>query len=125
MEYNNHMGKTYNHVLGYMMDDDTNKRLDHEVLEYQKKNPLAKEMKEEEDEDDKLQIFDSAVMDAVLAAKDMYCEDEKSLDVVIDALIGWLKNCKGKEADLKEELYETDEDEEDEGDEETHEATEK
>ena len=106
------MSTTYNHVLGYEMDDKTNKELDGEVMEYQKNNPIAKKMKSENDEEDKLQVFDSAIMDAVLAAKDMYCEG-KSLDKVIDILIDWLKNCKGKEAKLMKELEEYEPEDED------------
>ena len=101
--------KVWNSKMGYEMDEEVNEKLDQEVREYQKNNKLAKEMDDEDAEDDRYPIFDSAVFDAVTKAQELYCEDGASLDTVIDALIGWLKNCKGKETELKKKLEEIDE----------------
>jgi hypothetical protein len=113
--------KVWNEKMGYMMNPEVNKKLDEEVREYQKGNKLADEMDEEDEEDDRYAIFDSAVFDAVTKAQDLYCEDGASLRTTIEALIDWLEECKDKGPELKKKLeeIEDDDDEEDEEEEST------
>ncbi len=106
------MDKVWNDKLGYEMDVDLNEKVDKEVLKYQS-GEIAKQLSEEEDEDKRFQVFDSSIMDAVMAAKDMYIEDKKSLKEVIDSLIEWLKKCQDKEEELMKTIDEEDEDESD------------
>lgn len=94
------------------MDTEENEKLDDKVLEYQGKNKIAEDMREDESEDDKFQIFDSAIMDAILAAKDMYVEGEADLDETLESIISWCKKCKGKEKEYLKLLEDEDEDEE-------------
>lgn len=102
--------KVWNSKMGYEMDENVNSKLDKDVLKYQKGNKLAKDMVEEDEEEDRYPIFDSAVFDAVTKAQDMYIEDGATLDETIDVLIDWLKACKGKEAKLKKALEKLDQD---------------
>ena len=92
--------KVWNDKLGYEMDVDKNEKMDKEVREYQDGNAIAEELDEDEDRQCRYSVFDSVFFDAFEAAKDMYIEDGKDLDKVIDEYVKWLKKCKGKEADL-------------------------
>ena len=112
------MAKTWNEKMGYMMDESVNDKLDEEVHEYQKGNKLAEEMDEEEDHENRLSIFDSAVFDAVTKAQDLYCEEGASLKTVITALIDWLDGCKDKESELNAKLKEIKKDDNEEDEEE-------
>jgi len=100
--------KVWNDKMGYMMDEDLNKKLDKKVLGYQGDSELAEDVKEEDQEESKMQVFDSAVMDAVCAAKDMYIDEGESLDHVIDELIKWLEDCKGHEEEYMKEVEDFD-----------------
>lgn len=99
------------------MGVDKDKKIDRKVMEYQDGSELAKKIKEEEEKPNRYAVFDHVFYDAFRAAKDMYTEDGKDLDSVIDEYIKWLEKCKGKESELMKTALAEDEEEESEEDE--------
>ena len=99
-----------------VFSSEQNEAMDKAVEKALKGTKIAEGLAEEETEEVKYQIFDSCIIDTCYAAKEMYCEDGKSLDEVLEVLMQAFTKLKGKEADFKkafeeEENEESDEDE--------------
>jgi hypothetical protein len=93
-EDHNEDAKVYNEKQGYLMDPDVNERIDEKV-----KGILGETELMDEDDDVRYAVFDP-ICDMVYAAQEMYCNEEKTFDEVLQMLMDAFKKLKGHEEEL-------------------------